>query len=123
MTTKLEFEETIRDVKMLFDEDCGIFKRFDNIDNRLDKYNGNIGKALKEISETNNKIDKARESAKAAEKQADNACKAIDDKDTGLDSLNLKISNNTKELSLIKYIGGSFMTILVAIIIFILTGG
>jgi hypothetical protein len=123
MATKKELEDTISDVKMLFDPDCGIFKRFDNIDHRLDRYNGNIGHALEEITETNNKIEKAREIAEAAKIKAAEACQSINDKDTGLDSLNIKINGNSKELGFIKWIGGSLMTILTALIIFIITRG
>ena len=72
MTTKKDLEETVIDVKMLFDKDCGIFKRFDNLDDRLDKYNGKATKALEEINDTNIKLAATEAIAKDAERCAHN---------------------------------------------------
>ena len=76
--TKKELEETVSHVNMLFDGNCGIFKRFDGIDARLDKYNGNIGRALDEISETNNKIAKTKAIADEAKTNAGDCRKYVD---------------------------------------------
>jgi hypothetical protein len=76
--TKKELEETVSHVNMLFDRNCGIFKRFDGIDARLDKYNGNIGIALKQIEETNIKIAKTEEIAKESKKSVVDCRKYVD---------------------------------------------
>jgi len=76
--TKKELEETVANVNMLFDANCGIFKRFDGIDARLDKYNGNIGSALKSIEETNIKIAKTDEIARESQKASLDLRKYVD---------------------------------------------
>ncbi len=64
------------------------------------------------------KVETARNIAKNAETVANETRCVIEDKDTGLKT---KITKNTVELNLIKYIGGVFVVIFTSLVTFLLT--